>query len=116
MFDLFDDDVREVFGYARQEAQRLCHDHIAVEHMLLGVARKHASLLQARGIEPEQVRQAMTPGTAVLVVGQIPFTAEMKKLLEGVFADATERGLNRIEVERLVEGAVRLGYPKPDSG
>ena len=71
---------------------------------------------QLKAIKPKQVRQAMTRGTTVFAGGQIPFTVEMKKLLEGVFADATERGLDWIGVGRLVEGAVRLGYPTPDSG
>ena len=43
MFDRFTDRARKVMGLARQEAQRLNHEYIGTEHILLGLVQEGAA-------------------------------------------------------------------------
>ena len=37
MFEKYSENARKVMSHARQEAQKLKHDHIGTEHILLGL-------------------------------------------------------------------------------
>ncbi len=61
MFDRFTDRARKVMGYARQASDRLKHDHIGTEHLLLGLLRESdceaTEVLRKLGVEPDAVRR-----------------------------------------------------------
>src|SRR4051794_37131985 len=42
MFERFTDRARRVMALANQEAQRLGHDHVGTEHLLLGMAKEQS--------------------------------------------------------------------------
>jgi len=59
----FSDSCGRVLRYAAEEADRLSHDHIGTEHLLLGLMREEhsvaAEVLAARGLRIEAVREAI---------------------------------------------------------
>ena len=53
-------DTQQVLGYAVEEAQRLSHQYIGTEHLLLGLVRAESTALEVLnklGITPDQVRR-----------------------------------------------------------
>jgi len=59
-FDKFTGRARKVLSLAQEEAQRLQHNYIGTEHLLLGLVREGggiaAGVLQSLGVNPEKVR------------------------------------------------------------
>ena len=57
----FSAEAKRVLGYTAEEADRLRHNHIGTEHLLLGLLREERSLastiLTEKGLEPERVRK-----------------------------------------------------------
>ena len=90
MFDRFTDHARKAMGYARQESQRLCHDYIGTEHMLVGVAQVSnstaATVLSSEDVDLARIRaqvgELVPHGTTMATMNQIPFTPSGKKALE----------------------------------
>src|SRR5262245_28913169 len=89
MFDRFTDRARKCMGLARQEAQRLDHDYIGTEHMLLGILASGGvavRALEALHVGPKELQQEVESfvvrGTATPTMGQLPFTPSAKKALE----------------------------------
>ena len=84
MFERFNEQGRQAIVLAQDEARSLGHDHIGSEHMLLGLLRLDDELVELFG-DPADVRRRVVEivgegehsGT-----GQIPFTANAKRLLE----------------------------------
>jgi len=53
-------DTQQVLGYAVEEAQRLSHQYIGTEHLLLGLVRTEGAALEVLnklGVTPDQVRR-----------------------------------------------------------
>ena len=44
MYDKFTDRARKVIAFAKEEAQRIGHEYIGTEHVLLGIIRTAAAL------------------------------------------------------------------------
>jgi len=117
MHDRFTDRVRRVIYYAREEANRLQHDYIGTEHLLLGIVREGegiaARVLGKLDLDFEQIQQAvesMVKGTgATLIVGEIPFTPRAKRVLELAIEEARLLGHNYVGTEHLLLGLIREG-------
>lgn len=115
MFDRFTDRSRKAMGLARQEALRLRHDYIGTEHMLLGVVLEGsgiaASVLRGLDVDLGKVRagveERVPPGTAEVVVGQIPFTPQAKKALEWTMEEAQGLGHGYLGTEHMLLGLIR---------
>ena len=60
MFDRFTDRARKVMGLARQEAQRLNHEYIGTEHILLGLVQEEsgvaANVLKNMDVDLKKIR------------------------------------------------------------
>ena len=60
MFERFTDRARKVFALANQEAQRLSHEYIGTEHVLLGLVREGtgvgANVLKNLGVQLSRIR------------------------------------------------------------
>jgi ATP-dependent Clp protease ATP-binding subunit ClpC len=115
MFDRFTDRARKILGFARQEAERLNHDSIGTEHMLLGLIKEGSGVaanvlenmnldLARLRIEVEKIVQA---GGATVAMGQMPFTPRAKKVLEYSLEEARSLGHNYIGTEHLLLGLLR---------
>ncbi len=117
MHDKFTERVRKVIFLAREEASRLQHDSIGTEHLLLGLLREGegiaATVLGNLGLDLDAIRQAVesmvahTGGT--LTIGEIPFTANARRVLELSVDEARQMGHNYVGTEHLLLGLIREG-------
>jgi len=61
------DECKKILAYAADEAEKLNHQHIGTEHLLLGILREEkclaAQILIRRGLKSETVREQMAAGT-----------------------------------------------------
>jgi len=74
-------DCKRVLDFAKEEAHELKHDHIGLEHLLLGILRQETSftagVLRGMGISAEKVREEATRATTK----EAPSTTEPGKVL-----------------------------------
>lgn len=117
MFDRFVDEARQSLGHARQASQRLCHDSIGPEHVLLGILdlpRSVAScILDDLGVDRagmvRDIEKRLGLGTAMHARGQIPFAPEAERVLDHTLAEASALGHCRIGTQHLLLGLVVEG-------
>ena len=115
-FDKFTDGARRVLSHAQEEAQRLQHNYIGTEHLLLGLIRVEegvaAQVLHDLGIELERVRSAVEfiigRGERI-VLGEIRLTPRSKKVIELAVDEARRLGHHYIGTEHILLGLVREG-------
>ena len=102
MFDRFTDRARKVMNLAKSEAQRLNHEYIGTEHILLGLVREGlltpecpglaVQVLKRLGIDLDQIRweveNIVQPGPDVVTVGRMPQTPRAKKVIEYAIDEA----------------------------
>ena len=117
MFNRFTERARRVIILARQEAARLNHDYIGVEHLLLGLIKMREGLAIdiLRGLEVDldslrlELEKIIESGPSTLTVGEIPFTPRSKKVLELAVDEARNLGHNYVGTEHLLLGLIREG-------
>ncbi len=115
MFERFTERARRVMQLATQEAQRLKHDHVGTEHLLLGLVKegsgKGVGILQDIGIDPDALRTEIErrghgPNTA-----NPPANPRQTSRLLRVFDYANEESAamshNHIGTEHLLLGIMR---------
>jgi len=115
MFDRFTDRARKVMSLARQEAERLNHDYIGTEHILLGLVKEGsgvaANVLENLDVDLEKVRmeveKLVKPSPDVVTMGQLPFTPRAKKVLEYAIDEARALDHNYVGTEHLLLGLLR---------
>ena len=115
MFDRFTDRARKVMNLAKQEAQRLNHEYIGTEHILLGLIQEGsgvaASVLKNLGIDLKKIRseiEKIVKGSPTMVtMGSLPFTPRAKKVLELSLEEASQLGHNYIGTEHLLLGLIK---------
>jgi ATP-dependent Clp protease ATP-binding subunit ClpC len=112
MFDRFSDAAKRSMNLARQEAQRLSHDYISSEHMLLALISDEnnsaATMLDALGVDRAKLResilQAVPHGLAQGPIAQMPFWPSAKKALEQAMEEAGRLDDNYIGTMHLLLG------------
>ncbi len=115
MFDRFTDRARKVMNLAKSEAQRLNHEYIGTEHILLGLVQEGsgvaANVLRNMGIDLKRIRaeiEKLVKGSATMVpMGNLPFTPRAKKVLELSLEEASQLGHNYIGTEHLLLGLIK---------
>jgi ATP-dependent Clp protease ATP-binding subunit ClpC len=115
MFDRFTDRARKVMGLAKAEAQRLNHEYIGTEHVLLGLVQEGsgvaANVLKNMNIDLKRIRteiEKIVKGSPTLVTqGNLPFTPRAKKVLELAVEEASNLGHNYIGTEHLLLGLIK---------
>ena len=115
MFEKFTERARKTMSLARQEAQRLNHEFISTEHVLLGILQEGegfaVKVLKEFRIDPKEVRQEVEKRIVVskaeITLGQLPFSPEGKRalILSGEAADQLGHGV--IGTEHLLVGLLR---------
>ncbi|MCL4534481.1 MAG: AAA family ATPase, partial [Bacteroidetes bacterium] len=114
--DKFTERARRVLTLAQEEAQRLNHNYIGTEHLLLGLIREGngaaAKVLANVGIDVGKVRSAVEfivgrGGDAVL--GDIGLTPRARKVIELAVEEARRLNHPYIGTEHLLLGLVREG-------
>ena len=116
MFEKFTDRARKVINLARQEAERLGHEFIGTEHILLGLVKEGsgvaANVLEILNIDLEKIRieveKFVAPsGSTVTHSNSLPFTPKAKKALEMAMEEARNLDHNYIGTEHLLLGLLR---------
>ncbi len=115
MFERFTDRARHAVERAQDEARTLGHDHVGIEHLLLGLLTEEegmaARALRELGLTVEDVR----PHVAALrgrrdetITGRIPFMPGAKKALELALRESLSFGHDYIGTEHILLGIVRV--------
>lgn len=116
MLERFTERARQVVVLAHEEARTLKHGQIGTEHLLLGLLREQdgiaAHVLESFDLSLERAR-----GEVVRIVGvgeqahagQIPLTAQAKRVLELALQEAINLGHSYIGTEHLLLGILALG-------
>jgi ATP-dependent Clp protease ATP-binding subunit ClpC len=115
-FDKFTKRARRVLTFAQEEAQRLNHNYIGTEHILLGLIREEeglaAKVLRELGLDQNRVRQVIeeivgrgqaAPGT------RLALTPRTKRVIELAVDEARRMGMHYIGTEHLLLGLIREG-------
>lgn len=115
-FDKFTERARNVLRLAQEEAQRLHHNYIGTEHLLLGLVREGegvaGNVLKSLGVDLEKVRKAVEDISSrgdQLVLGEIGFTPRAKKVIELAVDEARRLNHHYIGTEHLLLGLLREG-------
>lgn len=115
MFDRFTERARKVMSYARQEAERLNHDYIGTEHILLGLCREGTGLavhiLRSLNANPDEIQEevlkCVREGMKEVTLKQLPFTDRAKRVLENAIDEAVKLKNDYIGTEHLLLGLLR---------
>src|SRR5919202_31603 len=115
-FEKFTKRARRVLTFAQEEAQRLNHNYIGTEHLLLGLIREEeglaAKVLRDLGLDQTRVRQVIeeivgrgqaSPGT------RLSLTPRTKRVIELAVDEARRMGHHYIGTEHLLLGLIREG-------
>ena len=110
----FSQDVRQALAQARREANELRHHYVGTEHVLLGIIANPesigGSLLKARGIGEEQVRDRIA---SIVKRGtgphreDLPYTSRAKRILELAMTQARELNHSEVNTGHLFLGVIR---------
>ena len=115
MFNRFTERAKGIIVLAKQEAERLNHDYIGAEHLLLGLIKMGEGLavdiLRGLGIDLDRLRleveKIVKGGPSTMTIGEIPFTPQSKKVLELAADEARNLGHNYVGTEHLLLGLIR---------
>jgi ATP-dependent Clp protease ATP-binding subunit ClpC len=109
----FTERVRKVLAMAREEAERLRHEYVGTEHILLGLIREGegvaAAVLQNLSVDlddiQQQIEDTVKKGKAAAATGpDLPYTSRAKKVLELAMAEARDLTHNYVGTEHLLLG------------
>ena len=118
MYDKFTDRARKVIAFAKEEAQRIGHDYLGTEHILLGIIKDGggiaAAVLETLNIELEKLKieieeRVMESTGGTMVQGDIPFMPQAKKVFELAAEESQALGHNYIGTEHLLLGLLKEG-------
>lgn len=115
MFDKFTNRAKQVIKLAKKEAQRLNHNYLGTEHLLLGLLKLGqgvaVNVLRNLGLDFETVRQEVERlvgyGPEIQVYGDPALTGRVKKVFEYANEEAAHLGHNYVGTEHLLLGLLR---------
>jgi len=117
MYERFTDRARKVMQLANQEAQRLNHEYIGTEHVLMGLIKEGSGVASnvLRNLDvsfhkaEEMVKKAIQPGPDnPVTMGKLPQTPRCKKVVEYAIEEARNMGHNYLGTEHLLLGLLRV--------
>jgi len=111
MFERFTQRVKELLDFARKEAVKFGHNKIEPEHILLAMIDEGKgvgiAILHHMGVDFHKLKQEIERNMKIGVpihVGDLPLSAESKKVLELAVKEAQFHGHNYIGTEHLLLG------------
>lgn len=116
MFDKFTNRAKQVIKLAKKEAQRLNHNYLGTEHVLLGLLKLGqgvaVNVLRTLNIDFETVRAETEKfvgyGPEIQVYGEPALTGKVKKVFELANEEAANLNHNYVGTEHLLLGLLRL--------
>ena len=115
MFDKFTNRAKQVIKLAKKEAQRLNHNYLGTEHVLLGLLKLGqgvaVNVLRNLNIDFETVRAEVEKvvgfGPEIQVYGDPALTGKVKKVFEYANEEASNLNHNYVGTEHLLLGLLR---------
>lgn len=115
MFDKFTNRAKQVIKLAKKEAQRLNHNYLGTEHVLLGLLKLGqgvaVNVLRNLNIDFETVRNEVEKlvgyGPEIQVYGDPALTGKVKKVFEYASEEAANLNHNYVGTEHLLLGLLR---------
>ncbi len=109
--------AQQVLALARKEADRFNHNYVGTEHLLLGLIKLGQgvaiNVLAKMGLELETVRMEVEKqvgsGPETKMVGNIPYTPRVKKVLALAGKEAKALGHSYVGTEHILLGLLREG-------
>ena len=109
--------AQQVLALARKEADRFNHNFIGTEHLLLGLIKLGqgvaVNVLQKLGLDLETVRMAVEKavgtGPDQKMIGNIPYTPRVKKVLALAAKEAKNLNHTYVGTEHILLGLLREG-------
>jgi len=107
--------ARRVLSLAHQEAERMRHNYIGTEHLLLGLIREEGGVagrvLRELGLEAERVQEVIErlTGTGQNRGGKLDLAPGTQQVLELAVEEARHMGHHYIGTEHLLLGLVQFG-------
>jgi len=107
--------ARRVLSLAHEEAERLHHNYIGTEHLLLGLIREEGGVagrvLRELGLDPARIKEMVERLTGVgrHAGGRIELAPSTQQVLELAVEEARRMGHHYIGTEHLLLGLVRQG-------
>ncbi len=105
--------ARRVLSLAHQEAERMRHNYIGTEHLLLGLIREEGGVagrvLRELGLEADRVQEIVErlTGTGQYSGGKLDLSPGTQEVLEFAVEEARKMGHHYIGTEHLLLGLVR---------
>ncbi len=115
----FTDRSRKVLQLANQEAQRLNHEYIGSEHILLGLVKEGGGIgCKILDIELKhfksligeirsEIEKLVQKGPDIVIMGKLPFTPRAKKVIEYAEDTARTRKADAVNTFHLLIGILR---------
>jgi len=115
VYELFTDRARKVMQLANQEAQRLNHEYIGTEHILLGLIKEGsgvaANVLKNLDVDLKKIRleveKILHLGPHMPTIAKLPMTLMAKNVLEYSIEEARNLNHNYVGTEHLLLGLLR---------
>ena len=115
MYERFTDRARKVMLMANQEAQRLNHEYIGTEHLLLGLIKEGsgiaANVLKNLDIDLRNIRleveRLVQSGPDMVTMGKLPQTPRAKKVVEYSMEESRNLNHNYVGTEHILLGMLR---------
>src|SRR2546430_946891 len=109
--------AQQVLALARKEADRFNHNYVGTEHLLLGLIKLGqgvaVNVLQKVGLDLETVRMEVEKqvgsGPETKMVGNIPYTPRVKKVLALAGKEAKALNHSYVGTEHILLGLLREG-------
>lgn len=117
MFERFSERAIRVIMAAQEEARRISSNYVGAEHLILGMIRENEPLiikiLEYFMVSPAQVKekleQEIGKSQEPSPTGEIPFSPQVKKVIELAWEEARGLGHSYIGVEHLFLAILREG-------
>jgi len=117
MMNNFTPRAQQVLALARKEADRFNHNYVGTEHLLLGLIKLGqgvaVNVLQKMGLDLETVRMEVEKqvgsGPETKMVGNIPYTPRVKKVLALAGKEAKQLQHSYVGTEHILLGLLREG-------
>jgi ATP-dependent Clp protease ATP-binding subunit ClpC len=110
----FSAQVKDVIQYSREEALRLGHNYVGVEHLLLGLLREGESLavkiVMSLGVDTAALRKSVESSiksanqgnTLASTAGALPLVKQAERILKIIYLEAKTFKSSTIETEHLL--------------